>query len=83
MIKVMVTGFAGEGKSTVATLIKEALERNGIDVEFSDMNGTGYAEEIIDDGRLSLTLAAMEKRHAVVKVETCQLPRKAYRGKSR
>ena len=83
MITVKVVGLAGEGKSTIAALIKKALEDSGIGVEFADTNGTDYDEGLFDAERLKLTVAAMTKRHALVNVETVQLPRSAYRKQKR
>jgi len=38
MITVQVVGVTGEGKSTIARVIKLALEERGFEVEFVDVN---------------------------------------------
>ena len=44
-IQVTVSGTAGGGKTTVASIIAHALVEAGICVDFVDDNGTGFVEE--------------------------------------
>lgn len=83
MITVMITGYAGEGKSTVAALVAKCLEDHGIKVEYVDDNNTG----IVDEDRktteyyLPKRVANIVAKNEPVRVRTQQSSRSSYKVK--
>lgn len=76
MIKITIAGAAGSGKSTVAQLIAQTLDRVGIDVRLQDGKGFDVKScvELMIDDRVARRLKAIGEKQ-VVEIETVQIKR--------
>jgi len=84
MITVMITGHAGEGKSTIAVLIAKCLEDNGIKVEYVDDNGS---DNDVEDRKtteyyLPKRIAGFAEKSDPVLIRTKQSARSPYKAKN-
>ena len=74
-IKIDIEGCTGEGKSTVANLIKLTLETYGLECSYEDIDG-----EELSPMRIERNLVEMSKRPEKyrVEIETIQMIRQGF-----
>ena len=77
-IKIDIEGCAGEGKSTIAQLIKLTIETYGIKCSYEDIDGVEFSPIGIERNLLEMSNHP-EKYH--VEIETIQMVRSGFQEK--
>lgn len=71
-LQIKILGSAGEGKSTLATLVQKLLGEQGFNVSLLDDDGTDE-EYVMSEEVLAARIASIKSRNGVIAIETLQL----------
>lgn len=74
-LQIKITGYAGDGKSTLAHLIQSAITAAGLNVKLTDEDVNGdFTEEA-----LAARIAGIASKNGVISITTEQAPRTNYK----